>query len=444
MSTMLRTTLGLIGLAASATAQAQSRPPAEPDGLSYRLGITVEHSDNMARRPVAIADTAIAPTLGFAYLVRGARGEFEAAGDVTYRNYVENRFDNELNQSLGANGRWIFIPERLSWVFQGSVADQPLDPFRVDAPDNRQRTSVFLTGPTLAIRPAPTLRMLGELRYMHTAAEQTPEFDGSRLGAAIRTLYEIGPLQTLSGEIESFDVDFDLDTVAIDYRRDDAFLRYSQQGARGEWNADVGYSRVRFDRALPGTSRTESQPLVRLRAAHDLGEITRFELDVQRSFGDSAQDLLDGAPRAEDYALPIGRTSMRNAFLTPDLFLQTGGRAGLARRDESLYLRLDGQWRRQEYLRVTGLDQTIRGLSVSANRQVRATFSIGAQAEADWRRFQAIDRRDRDTRLALFANWQTSRRTGLSLELSRNERQSTDNAQDYDDNRIVLSFNLVR
>jgi hypothetical protein len=107
-------------------------------------------------------------------------------------------------------------------------------------------------------------------------------------------------------------------------------------------------------------------------------------------------------------------------------------------------MRFDGQWRRQEYLRATGLDQTIRGFSVSANRQVRATFSIGAQVATEWRDFDSISRQDRDTRFAVVADWRTSRRTGISFEVSRGERQSTDALQDYTDNRVLLSFNVVR
>jgi hypothetical protein len=440
MSTTFRNTLGIVGLVAATGAQAQ----VAPEGLNWRLGLSVEHSDNMARRPVAVSDTVIAPTLGFAYLLEGARGDIEAAGSASYRHYLQDRFDDELLQQIGLNGRWVLSPERLSWAVQAVVTDQPVDPFSVDAPDNRQRTEVFLTGPTLALRPSTNVRVLGEVRFMHTGAERTPDFDGQRLAAAVRTLYQRSALTAISAELESIDVDFDRDGLAPDYRRDNAFLRYARTGARGEWNADLGYSEVRFDRPVPGLDRTESLPLARVRVAYAVSDLTRLEVDLQRGFGDSAQDLLDGAPRAADYALPIGRTVLRGATLSSDLFEQTGGRVGVAHRDESTYLRLDGQWRRQEYLRATGLDQTIRGLTVSASRQVRATFSVGAQAGVEWRAFRSIDRDDRDARIALVANWQTSRRTGLSFELSRGERSSSDALQVFDDNRALVTFNLVR
>jgi hypothetical protein len=62
----------------------------------------------------------------------------------------------------------------------------------------------------------------------------------------------------------------------------------------------------------------------------------------------------------------------------------------------------------------------------------------------EWRRFGAIERRDRDSRIALVANWRTSRRTGLSFELSHGERSSTEAQQVFDDNRALVTFNLVR
>lgn len=440
MSRKIRTALGVIGLVAAHSVAAQ----VAPDGLNYRFGLSLEHSDNMARRPVAVAETVVAPTLGFAYLMQGGRGEFEAAGSVSYRHYVDGRFDDEVNQTLGATGNWVFLPERLSWAFQGAIADQPLDPFRVDSPENRQRTHVFSTGPTLALRPTTRTRVLGELRYMNTRAERTPEFDGSRLGAAVRTLFALDASRTISAELESFDVDYQQNLLAPDYRRNNAFIRYARLGAKGELNADVGYSQVRFDQVVPGLDRTLSLPLARLRMGYALTDLSQLEVDVQRGFGDSAQDLLDGAPRAEDFALPIGRASLQSATLSADLFKQTGGRIGLSRRSQTTAMRFDGQWRRQEYLRPTGLDQTIRGFSVSANRQVRATFSVGAQAATEWRKFDSISREDRDTRLAIVADWRTSRRTGVSFEVSRGQRQSTDALQDYTDNRVLLSFNVVR
>lgn len=440
MSMVLRKTFGLLGLVVAGSAQAQ----VPPDGLNYRLGLGIEHSDNLARRPQAVAETAISPSLGFAYRMQGARGDIEAAGSVSYRHYLNGRFDDEWLQQVGLDGRWVLFPERLSWALQGVVTDQPVNPFGVDAPDNRQRTEVLVTGPTLALRPSSTVRVLGELRVMHTAAELTPEFDGRRVAAAVRTLYQRSASTAWSAELESIDVGFDRAGLAPDYRRDNVFLRHAREGARGEWNADVGYSRVRFDQAVPGFDRETSLPLARLRVAYALSDLDRLEVDVQRGFGDSAQDLLDGAPRAADYALPIGRTVLRGATLSADLFEQTGGRIGYSRRDETLYLRLDGVWRRQEFLRATGLDQTIRGFSVSANRQVRASFSMGAQAGVEWRRFDAIAREDRDARVALLANWQTSQRTGLSFELSRSERSSSEALQSFQDNRAVLTFNVVR
>ena len=440
MGTMIRNTLGVVGLVAAAGAQAQ----AAPDGLNWRLGLTIEHSDNMARRPDAVSETVVAPTLGFAYQKVGGRGEFEAAGSASYRDYQRDRFDNELLQQIGLSGRWVLAPERLSWALQSVVTDQPVNPFGVDSPENRQRTQVLVTGPTLALRPTSSARVLGELRFVDSGAERTPEFDGQRLAAAVRLLHQRGPLTTVSGEVESVDARFDRAGNVPDYRRDNAFFRYSRTGARGEWSADAGYSQVRFDDIVAGLTRRDSSPLARVRVAYALTEITRLEADLQRGFGDSVQDLLDGAPRAADYALPIGRTVPSDTTLSPDLFEETGARVGLSHRTEATYLRVDGRWRRQEYLSASGLDQTIRGLSISANRQVRATFSIGAQAGVEWREFRAIERRDRDARVALVANWRMSRRTGLGFELSHGERRSTEVSQVFDDNRAQLTFNLVR
>lgn len=440
MSTFVRRSLGAVTLLISAGAAAQ----AAPEGLAYRLGLGIEHSDNIARRPVAVADTVLSPSLGFAYVVQGASGEFEAAGTTSYRHYQQGRFGDEWLNQLGASGRWIFVPERLSWELQAAVSDQPINPFGTDAPDNRQRTEVINTGPTLALRPSTTTRVLAEFRYLKTGAERTPEFDGDRLAANVRGFLALNPRSTVSAELEGSDVRYDRVGATPDYRRENAFLKWAYQGRRGEWSANGGYSRARFDRPVSGNDRRVSIPLISIAAAYRIGELGRFEMQLDRGFGDSAQDLLDAVPRAEEFSLPIGRPVLRGGFVSGDLFKQTGGRFGFSRRDETLYLRFDGLWRRQEYLQSNGLDQTIRGFTVSANRQVRATFSLGAQAGVEWRSFGQASRRDRDMRVGMVANWQSSRRTGVSLDVSHGQRSSTDAQQVYDDNRAVLTFTLVR
>jgi len=294
------------------------------------------------------------------------------------------------------------------------------------------------------LRLSSTARVLAELRYLKTSAQRTSEFNGDRLGANLRAFLALSPISTVSAELESTDVRYDNVGATPDYRRDNAFMKWAHQGRRGEWSAEAGYSRARFDLPVAGNDRSASIPLISIAAAYRIGELGRVEVQLDRGFGDSAQDLLNAVPRAEDFSLPIGRPVLRGAALSGDLFKQTGGTFGFSRRDETIYLRFDGSWRRQEYLQSSGLDQTIRGFTVSANRQVRATFSLGAQAGVEWRRFGQTSRRDRDTRIGLLANWQSSRRTGVSFEVSHGKRTSTDAQQIYDDNRAILTFTLVR
>ncbi|MBL8298389.1 MAG: outer membrane beta-barrel protein [Rhodanobacteraceae bacterium] len=414
--------------------------------LNYRLGLSAEHSDNIARSSTTpVSDTVLAPWLGFAVTQDSEALSLQAAGDLEYRRYLDASFGPELRARAGLRGNWNIVPQRLSWAFEDVVSDQPINSFAADQPDNRQRANVLVTGPTLALRPSPRTRLLTELRYVNTHAERTTEFNSDRLNAAVRGLLNLSPRRVVSMNIEVGDIRFDTPSRQNgDYRRHDGFMRYNQRGSRGEWSMDAGATRLRFDATSSHAAGTETSPLLRLRGSFELTDISRIEASLQRQSSDAAQDLLDSAPKVEDYDLPIGLPDLRSGAVSADVFEESGISLGLSRRSESLYLRLDGYRREQAYQRSGGLDQSSRGLRAAMTRQLRTNLSLGLFATAEWRDFDTLGRDDRDTRLGLLGNWRWSRRLGVSAELSRSVRRSTDPTQPYDDNRLVVSISYVR
>lgn len=431
-----------LGLAAasllpSAGAQQAASAPLEGARLDYRLGLRIEHSDNITRvAEAAVTDTVLAPNLAFSLSSEGERLSLRATGDAEYLSYRDDSFASELNLRAGLQGNLRLLPERLSWAFEDYVGRQPIDAFAVDRPDNQQRTNVFATGPTLSLRPSPTSRVLAELRYLDSWAEETAEFNSERLSFALRALWQRSATSSLSAHAETSDAEFERGGGVLDgFRRNDAYVRYDRRGAAIEWSADVGGSRIDFD-----GGGDDSAALLRLRYAQALTDSSRLELRAQRQFSDAVADLAFSAPRIEDFDLPIGLPGLRGGFLSPEPFLETGASLGFSRRSPRLFLRAEAYAREQDYLLGPELDQDGRGLRLALSRPLRSALALGAYASLDRRGYDALDRVDRETSLGLQLDWRILANLDLSLGLLRARRDSSAAGQDFTDNRVLLGL----
>ncbi|UXI66341.1 outer membrane beta-barrel protein [Tahibacter amnicola] len=412
--------------------------------LNYRVGMSVGHSDNIARSPTTpVAATVLAPWVGFALTELTDRWSVQATGDLEHRRYSGGHFDSETRGRVGVRAAWQWVPQRLSWSFEDVLSDQPVNSFAADQPGNRQLANVLVTGPTLALRPSPTMRLLGELRYVNTHAEKSTEFNGDRFGLNVRSLWQLRPDRELSANMESTDLHFDQSATGTrDYRRYDAFLRFSQRGSRLEGVVDAGRSWLRY--ADSARDSNLSVPALRVRANLDLTDSTRLELRATRQASDAAQDLIDSAPRVEDYALPIGLPDLRPGVVSADVYRERLAGAGIAHRTQSYYVRADVLSRELDYQREQAQDQNTDGWRLAVSRQANARLGLGAFASGEERRYLAGGRTDRDGQVGLNLQWRWTRRLGITLELSRTERDSSDPAQSYTDRRVLFSLSYVR
>jgi hypothetical protein len=429
------------GLLFAFGAGAQTPIGERPLRLDYRIGLGLEHSDNIERSAIApVSDQIAAADLAFTLTSDSERLSLAAAGAAEFFDYLDESFDSELRTRLGLNAEWRILPGRLSWAFEDSLGRQPVDAFDIDRPDNQQRTNVLITGPTLSLRPSANSRLLAELRYIDTYAQRTEEFNGDRLSLALRGLRQLSPRTDLSVHAEFAEADFErVSASAEPFRRSDAYLRIDRRTAALEWSVDLGASRIRFDDAP-----RRSSALLRVRAAFDGDGPGRIELSGGREFSDAAADLAFAAPRLDDYALPLGLPTLRTSFLSADVYRADGIELAAERTLERLYLRAEGYWRDLDYLRSDSLDQRLRGFTVGASRSLRPRLLLGVFAAADWRDYRSDRRSDREDSLGLSLRWQWLRNLSLELSASRTSRISSVPAPEFRDRRYGLRLIYTR
>jgi hypothetical protein len=413
--------------------------------LDYRLDLRAEHSSNVARRNPAVDDRILSPRLAFALAENGERLTIGAAADIEKRLYDRSGFADETLARLGLRGNWVLLEQRLAFAFEDALSDQPVNSFLADAPDNRQRVHVWNAGPTLTLRPAPRARLVVELRGGASDAERNREFNADRSALAVRGLVELGPRSTLSAHAEAGEVDFSADSGGnADYRRSAGFLRVDRRLDGGDWSLDTGLSRLQFERNALRPARRTQQPLLRLRVGVELDPATRLDLRLQRQFSDTAQDVLDAAPTPEQFEQRVAAANLRSAVVSADVFAERGASLALSHAAQSWSLAVVGYLREQRYESSGALDQDVAGASLALARQLRPRHQLGLFAAQERRDYLAPGRDDRDNRLGLTWTWQRTRRLALGLELSRTERQSSDPAQRFDDDRVLVTLSLRR
>lgn len=419
--------------------------PAAGWELDYRLDLRLEHASNVARRAEAIDDLIVSPRLSVALREEGDRLSLAAAGDIERRLYQRSGFADENLARIGLRGNWKILDERLGFAFEDAISEQPIDSFAADAPDNRQRVHVWTAGPTLSLRPSARSRISVELRGGASDAQRNREFNAQRSSLAARGLLELDTLSSLSTHVELGQVDFDLALGATpDYQRRNLFARYDRRLQSGELSLDAGWTEIDFERQAGQPARRLDEPLLRLRFGLQINPRLRLDARVQRQISDAAQDVLDAAPTPAQFEQTIAAADLRTTVVSSEVFTEQGASLGLVRSAASWSLAGLGYLREQRYQRAADLDQDLQGLSLTLGRQIRARQQVSLFAASEWRDFVTTGRDDRDLRYGLNWTFQRTRRLAFGVELSRSDRDSSDPAQRFEDERVLVTLSLRR
>ena len=408
--------------------------------LDYSIDLGLLHSDNIALSASdPISETVLIPSLAFSLSESGSSVVAEVTGVVEYRDYLDDSFGNEFRGNLNGLVNWTLVPERLNWVFADTLGLYPISLRDPAVPGNLQQTNVFTTGPTLRFRLAPTLLGQAELRYIDGHAEEASAFDSQRYSAALRGLYDLSDTRNLSGNIEFQKVDIDDDTLAEDYRNLSLYLGYTQALSELDFNAALGYSRLRFE-----TAPDASGPLARASLSWRASERSTFGIGIADQFTDAASSIGSGSA---NFDAGFGGVDVGGAAITADVYRE--------RRVDASYLlqgtRLNlatllryGTYRYEQAPAALANDRDEFGAGINLGYLLRPTLTLGMTAEAVRRSFDTSDLTDRTWRYGAYLTQRMTRHFSWRVDLARNERDSGDDADSYDENSIYLRFTYTR
>lgn len=412
--------------------------------LDYQVGASLLHSDNInLSDEMPLSETVLMPQLRFTAEQNGAAVQLKARGSVQYLDYRKGVYDNEVRGDFNGQLNWIVLPERMNFIAENYLSQQPISTLTGFSQGNSQQVNVFVTGPSFFARFGD--RTLGQLdlRYSNTYAEEINTFDGDRYSAAGRINHDLSSTQHLSFNAETTKVEFDRVASASNYRRHDAYVGYLSNMQAMDLDVSAGYSRLELSEGGPSSS----EPLIRtkldwrLSPRHILRGVLNYEFaDVTQNLVnriDNPQGPIIGGP------VPPGQ---ENVQIGPDTFRQTHVEVGYLYRGETFNARLQPYRDRVRYLdgAVQDQDQNVDGMLLEAGYRLSPGMSLTLLAVREKREFTGVTRNDRDSVASLAFTNQFSRHWQGRAEVQYRKRDSSTPAQDYVENAVVLSFHYSR
>ncbi|MGN6152482.1 MAG: hypothetical protein ACTHOH_10815 [Lysobacteraceae bacterium] len=410
--------------------------------IDYVADLAVERDDNVRLTDAhPIAATVLRPGLGFSATHAGAALALDLAGRVEQSRYDDARFRDHVDATLDARATWTAIPQRLRVEWSDNLSVQPVDPLSPDAPDNRQQVHVSSIGPTLSFGRDDGWRGDAGARWVRSTADVTRIFDADRFELSVRAERRLDPDTRLAFDLETQRVAFHDDAtrddaVARDYRRTQAYARWTRALSRFDLTLDAGLSRLPDLHTPAGGADARNDPLLRATLAWRPDDRQRLRVRLSRQFSDIASDRL--AAVSADSGLP-DTVPVGDLVVDATPYLERRLELEYARTTERWHVTFVPHANRIRYAGTTTFDRDSRGGVLDLSFRARRTLTLGVSAGIDRSDYVQLDRVDAQRRVRAWARLQRSRHWSVQAEVEHWQRRSTVPGQDAERDTVTLT-----
>jgi hypothetical protein len=347
----------VVSLALSSTALAET--------LTYGVDAGLAETDN-----VGLATTnRVSQTIGVVDMDFDVKQltrlfDLDAKGNFSYLDYLQNAYGGQLVGRFDGTGKIALIPERLTWVVQDDFGQAALDPFTPQTPNNLENVNYLSTGPDVALRFGGTSFLNLSARIARAQYETSPFNSNRVLGDAAWGL-QLSPAADISVNADTERVLFENTVVNTDFDRTNAFVRYEVQGARTDFSADLGGTRI--DQAGISTSGG----MARVQLTRKISTAAKLTLTA-------GHELTDGSTSFSTLpAGAIGIVGNAPAALTSATYTTNHVSAGWQYVRNRTTINVTGRWEKDVYRDASQFDVTRGGAEFSVERKM--TRSLTAQ-----------------------------------------------------------------
>lgn len=406
--------------------QTAEQPLQIPQGFGLRIGYMA--TDNVGRDPVDPRDARIGVlqlVANWEYL--GSRTEAIVAGDLSYRNYNDERFDDEFRGNLFTGVSFDMLPDTLSWKLTNHYANTAVDPLETAGPENTQYYDVLETGPRLVLRPGRRHQIEVSAARARAEAEVSP-VDHDRDTVFTAWTYDFTGLTDIFISAAAKSLTFDEELDAVDFDQQEALLGLESRRRNFNYAIQAGRSRIDME-----TGETRATTVGRLNVAARRTTNSRIYFYAARRLGDTTgllnRELLEPG-NIWSIAAASDPYIAKSAALT-----YTRGVRG---RQWSAVL----SGNRVDYF-VSDFDRDQRGLRLNGELALTPNLVLDMSAARARQHYVQSDRTDKLSELRAGIDYRFDRRWSIITGLRHVIADSTNPQFEFKENYLTLFLNYV-
>ena len=373
--------------------------------LNWEARASFSRSDNISRLNTdEIEESVVSAGLRLNY-ERASRGlDFNIDGDIEFRRYMDDVFDDDTVGFLNANLGLKFVEDVLTWNVENSFAHTKFDPFAPETPQNRERVNVIATGPELTVRIGPSVSLGASARLGRNIFSET-NADNDSLRGLVFLEKALSRNRRVSLNVSANRVGFDNDGTTRDFDRQAVFVGFSSQNSRGSVDISIGHNK------LDRSGQTNSGGYVDIAVVRQLSNRVRFDLTAGESLTYTGDLLSQPAAR---FTPSAAETRQFAGFADP-LEIR---RAGVGLRYEAKRGRLAVLLSSRDVSSLTSnrLNRKALQAYLSAGRSLGSDFRTDLSIFFRKTQFDANERTDEDFISSLSVGYSLNQ--SLSVELS--------------------------
>lgn len=392
--------------------------PALSVQLEQSVYYRAELTDNVNQVPNTPLDE-LTNVFGYDVIYRDRTSRTQSLVDANLEGllHTEGTQDDRLFGSADISFRYTHLPQRLDWVFEDFMRSDRIDTLGRSNADNRQVRNSLRIGPDFTARLTARDELSVNARFINEYEDRT-QFDSNRINLISELTHRMSAGSTLSGTYSALLVDYDDDVVNTDFDQHELAATYRGTMPRGNYSLSAGTSYVSRDNGVSNTGALASADV-----AWQANSRSTYSASFEQNFSDRARDDLGAAA-------PVAGTARSNVFYDRRLNLGYAYRSTFTEARVQLYVR------DQDFEDVTVADEMSVGTVVNFQTEVAPLTDLFLMARYDQYEFTIINRTDDEYAISAAIERQLSRRLSIRGELRRNQRESSDNLQDFEENRI--------
>ncbi|MES1263109.1 MAG: hypothetical protein ABUL69_02055, partial [Peristeroidobacter soli] len=278
--------------------------------------------------------------------------------------------DSEVVGSLDGGLQVKIVPDRFAWTFEQNYGQTRIDPLAPVGPENRDRTSIFSTGPQLVVPIGERNEFLLNGRVSNRDYQRLTQLNSDLTTTTIAYTHRADAATRLSVALDERVSKYDLSNDEFDFRT--LSFTYSRALASGDIEAELGHGEVQVQQ------RWESTAIGQIAWNRHLGARSKINATVSRQLTDAGElfriggfagnggDILTGFSTSVD----LNADRLQGIVPVPDLVTRSDAGVRLELVSHLTTMTFAANIARDEFLESKAFNDDLKLFLINLNRPI--------------------------------------------------------------------------